>query len=181
MSAVRKQIRKNLVSILKGRTDAKNCVFFNRTKLTQQESLPVINMYFRGEPEISEYSEAPRVMDRVLQLEVEVIADGRTEDEASDQIDDLCEQVEDLLSRDDTIGNCADDILLSSISDIEGVSEGSNPTMATKLTYRIRYNTNAPRENAINLEDFNTVTGEWNLEPGQEPGDRANDTVTVQP
>lgn len=180
MSLVRMQIRKNLVSILKGRTDAGQNVFFNRTKMTWQESTSVINMYFRGEPEITEYSQAPRQLRRVLQLEVEVITDGISDDDASDKLDCICEQIEALLSLDDTIGNCADDIVLLSVSDIEGVSEGSKPTLATKLTYRIRYNTFNPREGSINLRDFNTVTGEWDLQPGQESGDRANDTVTVQ-
>lgn len=174
------QIRKNLETILKGRTDAGHRVFFSRTKLNWQENLPAINLYFRGEPEISQYSEAPRQMNRVIQFEVEIIADGNSDEETSDKIDCLCEQVESLLSLDDTIGNCADDIVLQSVSDIEGVSEGSKVTMATKLTYRIEYNTYAPRQGAINLEDLFTVTGEWDLQPGQETGDRANDTVTVK-
>lgn len=180
MSLVRKQLRKNLLFILKGRTDAKSCVFFNRSKLNWQENLPAINMYFRGEPEISEQSQAPREMKRILQLEVEVVADGNSDEQTSDQLDDLCEQIEDLLSLDDTIGNCASDITLSSISDIESVSEGSKTTMATKLTYRIEYYTYAPRANSIKLEDFKTVTGQWDIQPGQEEDDRANDTVTVQ-
>lgn len=180
MSLVRMQIRKNLVSILMGRTDAKHCVFFNRTKQTWAENLPAMNMYFRGEPEINEYSQAPRQLLRVLQLEIEIIADGNSDDEAADKIDCICEQVENLLSIDDSLGGCADDIVLNTISDIEGVSEGSKTTMAVKLTYRIRYNSYFPREGAQRFEDFLTASGEWDLQPGQDQADRATDLVTVQ-
>lgn len=180
MSLVRMQIRKNLVAILKGRTDARERVFFNRTKNTWAENLPAINMYFRGEPEIQEYSQAPRQMRRILQLEVEMVADGNSDTEAADKIDCLCEQVESLLSLDDSLGGCADDIVLQSVDDIEGVSEGSKTTMATRLTYRVRYNTFNPREDAQKFEDFLTASGEWNLQPGQDSADRATDTVNVR-
>jgi hypothetical protein len=181
VSTVRKQVRKNLLTILKGRTKAKNCVFANRTRVNWQENLPAINLYFRGEPTIEEVSQAPREIKRNLQLEVEIVVDGKDENEASDCLDDLCEEVETLLAIDDSIGGCVSDIVQTSVTDIEGVSEGSKDTMATKLVYRIEYVTYAPREGSQGvLPDFKTLTGEWDLQPGQEVGDRANDTVTVQ-
>ena len=113
MSLLRKQIRKRIISTLVGRTNARERVRANRGEVTWGENLPSISVYFKGESEITEIQTAPRKMRRHLELEVECIVSGQDGEEISDNMDDLTEQVERCLSVDDSVGGCANDIILA--------------------------------------------------------------------
>lgn len=182
MSSKRKQIRKNVVSRLHIIKDFKGRIVANRSDPNWQENLPALNIYMRGEA-VTEHSQAPRRMKRLLEMDIEIIASGRDGEELSDKLDNLAESVERCLSVDDTLGGCADDILLQNVSDMEAESGGSATTGSLTLTFIVSYYEFAPRDRAGqgNFEDFDTLQAEWDLQPGQDEADRAKDKITITP
>jgi hypothetical protein len=184
LSALRKEIRKFLVGVLKGRTRAGNNVRENRSEVNWQENLPAINLYFRSE-EIEELNESPRTLRRRLAMDVEIIDDGRDGEELSDKLDDLAEQVETCLALDDSIGGCADDIIQTGVTEIEADSSGEKPTGTVRLLYRIDYHTDAPRGQP-RLGDLDTIGAQWQVghndeAPTMDEDDRAKDEITINP
>lgn len=184
MSERRKDIRKQVMRLLKGRTAAKSNVVVNRSETNWQENLPAINLYFRGE-QVIEKDQAPRLMKRIIELEVEIIDEGRDGDELTDKLDDLCEQVEQCLSNDDSLRDTADDILLVRVGEMEADSEGSKPTGSQSLFFEITYHLAAPRSSRDQgtFPDLETVGGEWQVghddsEPDMAEADRAKDIIT---
>lgn len=181
MSEVRKQIRKQVILLLKGRTDAGSNVRENRGEVNWGENLPAINVYFRGEPAIAERDQSPRTMNRLLEMEIECLTFGQDGEEISDKLDDLSEQVERCLSVDDTLGGCADDILLSSVSEMEVETSGKKPFGKISLTFQVRYWTYNPRDTKGqgNFENLNDLNAHWNIQPGQAEADQASDVIDM--
>jgi hypothetical protein len=181
LSLKRKQIRKEILRILTGRTLVKDRIRFNRAEKNWGENLPAITLFFRGET-IEEMDQAPRRMKRNLTLEVEIITFGADGEELSDRMDDLCEQVEQVLSVDDSLGGTADDILLRSTSDMETEAEGLKVFGAIKLNYLIEYYEHAPRDRKGQgrFDEF-SVYAEYDINGEQDLDDRPFDTFTPEP
>lgn len=166
MSEKRKNIRKAIMKILNGRTAARDNVTANRGTVNWQENLPAINVYMRGEnaAEEDEYAKVPRLLKRVIDLEIEIIDEGRDGEELSDKLDDLCEEVEVALSRDDSLLNTCDDIVLMRISDMEAVGDGEKPTMSVRLFYEVRYHDFFPRDQkGQGVGPFDGIDAEWDI------------------
>jgi len=179
MSTLRKQIRKNIIQTLLGNTAAGDQVRENRGEPTWQENLPSIDVYFRGEPTITQGDETPRRMTRFLEMEVEIKAEGNDGEQLSDRLDDMAEQVERALSVDDSVDGCADDIVLTSVSEQETETTGSKPVGKQSLTFTVRYWTYNPRDRRGQgrFEDMENAVAEWDIQPGQDPDDRAIDDI----
>jgi hypothetical protein len=183
VSFLRKQIRHAIIRRLLGQTAARERVRENRGETNWQENLPAINVYFKGEPTIIDQDEAPRRIDRRLELEVEILVTGKDGEEISDRLDDLAEQVERCLSIDDSIEGCADDIILKSVSEMEVETAGTFPNGKVALQYEVRYYTFSPRDRkgqgSFNDLDANDVS--WDIQPGQADADQAKDTILPLP
>lgn len=181
MSLVRMQIRKELISVLSGRTVAKDRVRFNRGEVNWDENLPAINLYFRGE-QIDQNTESPREMKRSLQLEIELLTHGVDGEELSDRLDEFAEQVERCLSVDDSIGGCASDIFINGVSDVETEASGTRVIGAFKLNYTIEFYEFFPRDRKGQgrFDDFE-VYAEYDLNGEQAAADRATDEFDPEP
>ena len=181
MSEHRKQIRKAMVKILLGRTLARENVFANRSLVNPSEGLPGINLYFTSEA-LDEHSSAPRKMKRTLNCDIEVIVDGKTDDEVSDRLDDLLEQIERCLSADDTLRGTASDCILQSI-DIESSAEGERPIGSAKMVWSVKYYDDFPRDaRDQGLVPFDGYDAEWKVDESDPDSmaaaDSADDEVT---
>lgn len=150
----RKIIRKKVVSILKNTTDAGARVFPNASVPPWEEELPVILVYPRSES-ASKYAEAPRELEREIDFAIEVVAKGPEENtdlqtpesgvkSLEDILDDIAEQIECEMSRDETLGGTTDDSILTN-SEFEFENVGGLPIGSVRLTYSMTYYTMSPR------------------------------------
>jgi hypothetical protein len=182
MSYKRKKIRKALLDILRGRTDAREKVFATRTMVNWEENLPVINLYFRGE-EVKDTESAPRYLNRSLSLEVEIVADANNDEELADALDDICEQVEVALSRDDSLKDTADDNYLVRVSDADVATEGARAIGKVSLSFIIEYREFAPRDTKgqgvgpLDGIDADYRVGHDDGPPTMDEADAAKDTI----
>ena len=183
----RKLIRKQVVALLKNRTDAGPRVFANATTPQWDNELPAILVYPRSEP-VSEYAQAPKELERDLTLEIEIYAEGPEIDEEGnpptgksleDILDDMTVQVENALDFDDTLGGtCDESILTNTEFDFEG--DGGQPLGSARLTFSVTYLTKSPRsvDKQGSLADFKSNKVDWNI--GDDPKTReAKDTIDL--
>lgn len=157
---LKKLIRKAIVRQLKGKTDVGDRVFPNATVPPWEEELPVILVYPRGEVAV-EYAVAPRELERDLDINIEVIGKGpeenidlktpakgkrgTTQKTLEDILDDIAEQVECELSRDETLGGNASKTIYQNC-EYEFDSAGGVPVGAIRLTFGVTYYTMSPRD-----------------------------------
>lgn len=181
--SLRKQIRENIVGLLAGRTRAGRNVRANRGEVHESETLPAISVYL-GPENITPMDSAPRRISRIMETRVELIDSGSDLGELSDKLDDLAEQVEVCLSVDDSLGRCADDIILNSITELEADSVGEKVFGSLRLIYDVRYHTFSPRsiDDQPNVGDFEGLDSEWQVghhdeDPTMAEADRAKDVV----
>ena len=182
MSEKRKNIRKALLAVLKNRTDAGDRVFAIPTLVNWEENLPVINLHFRGE-EIKDTESAPRYLNRALNVEVEIISEGDSDEELADRLDDLCEQVESAVARDDSLKGTADDIYPVRVSDIDVATEGAKPIGKVSIIFNISYREFAPRDQkGQGVGDLDGIDADWRVghddsAPTMDENDSANDSL----
>jgi len=183
VSAKRKEIRKELVKLLRGRTRAQSNVRANRSEANWFENLPAINIYMRNE-ELEETDQAPRRLTRNLFVEIEIVDKGKDGDELSDKIDDRCEQVERILSIDDTLSDKANDIVLSNC-DFEMDASGKEPIGKATLTYKIPYYDYFPRDQKDQgISELAGIDTDWRIghhndEPSMVVADSAKDEIDL--
>lgn len=172
---LRKLIRKKVAEILKDKTDAGPRVFPNSSIPPWVEELPVILVFQRGE-DASKYAEAPRELQRDLDIVIEIYAagpeidedgnppkdsDGNEKKTLEDILDDVAEQIEVEMARDDTLqDNASESILTNTEFEFEG--SGGVPTGTARLTYGVTYYTLSPRADDPR-PDFKKAGVEWNI------------------
>ncbi len=184
----RKLIRKQVVSLLKNKTDVGKRVFPNASIPIWEKELPVILIFPRSEP-ATEYAQAPKELNRDLDLAVEIVAKGPEVDEdgneprgqksLQDILDDIAEQVEDLMSPDTSLGGTADESSLTN-TEFEFESIGGVPIGSARLTFEITYKTFYPRnvDKQGSIEDFKKSEIEYNI--GADPLTReAKDSLDI--
>ncbi len=96
MSLRRKAIRQAVVARLTGRTIAQDRVASNRGNQVWEEEVPALVVYTRRE-DLEKHNQSPIKYRRELRLAVELYVEETKGLDIDDQIDDLCEQVEQLL------------------------------------------------------------------------------------
>lgn len=141
----RERIRKKIVELLKGKTDAGDRVFPNRAAPAKVDKLPIILVYSKSDA-ASKFSESPREYKRTISMVVEIIAagpeqnfadeDGKTSVE--DLLDALGEQVECEISRDIFLQGEADDLDLGD-SELEFEARGQKMIGSLRITFDIVY------------------------------------------
>lgn len=182
----RKLIRKKVAELLKGKTDAGDRVFPNATIPTWEEELPAILVYTRSEP-VTPYAETPRELERNLDIIIEIKAKGPETDEEGeapldgesleDILDDISEQVEAIMSVDDSLEDTADESILQNTElDYEGT--GALPIGAARLSYNITYYTMSPRQGAA-LNNLGKVEAQYHVGKVDEKTREAKDTIAI--
>ncbi len=154
-------IADKMIKILKEKTIAKKNVAYAYTPKPGMDQLPVVLIYAQSES-IEELSQAPRELRRNLFMSVECIADGSTDEEMTIRLDTLADQVEQLLSADDSLGCTVDDIMLNSVDfNYEG-DENEGPIGSCRMAYLIKYRELMPREQ-INVDEFTGIDVNWDI------------------
>lgn len=137
MSSARKAIRHAIAAVLLNNTAAGAHVYASRTRKIPASSLPAILIYTREESaEI--YNASPRELKRVLSVGIEIAA--RADDDLDDALDDIAQQVERIMSENQTLSDTASDVLLTR-TDIALTSEGDNQHGSAILAYDVTYYT----------------------------------------
>jgi len=185
----RKDIRKRVVELLKGKTAAKDAVFPNASVPPWHEELPVILVYPRNE-NASEYAIAPRELKREVQIGIEIIATGPETDEEGqsppegesleDILDNLAEEIERILAADETFGGLADDSILTG-TDFTFDSEGGAPVGSCRLTYNVTYYRPSP-DLEPGHDVFSKADAKWKVGHDNAAPDaiiEANDSVDI--
>lgn len=189
MSLRRAEIRRAVVALLKGKTQAEERVFANRSKDPQVEEIPCININYRSE-DTTELTTAPKRKGRDLVLGIEIIATGDDEDQASDLMDAMCEQVECILTRDDTLGKsntrknnkgkpaCIADIIELDNVQFDFTSDGKKPVAAARLNWIVKYDDAFPRDRTgQEVNEFLRAFTDWNIGTANDPDPEAQDEV----
>lgn len=186
MSAERKRIMKKLVSVLKKEnTPARDNIFNRRSQKIWQENLPAVILYPRTE-EISENSQAPRQLKRELFLVVECLAEGRTDEEAADNVEDLMESVEEILALYESAqgktpgGDCLfSDMVLDSV-EFEEEEEAEKPIVTGRLIYNVEYYEYRPRDaSEQRLKAFAKAHVDWDVGTADDPDPEATDDLDI--
>ncbi len=184
MSVRRKEIRKGVQAILKAaNSDAGLAngvglkIFSNLSTAVWSEDLPQVAIFSRNEV-VEEYAKAPREYKRNLELAIEIMAAAPEDPNAADGtfledlLDDIAEEIETELNRDETVGELAklfgnscklvDELLLTNV-EFEYSGEGSKPTGSCRLIYNVVYHEFRPAlidQQGI-TDDLEEVNVEW--------------------
>ena len=201
MSARRKAIRKAIQTLLKGKTDAGQNVFSNLSSPSWREDLPSVVIYTRSE-DIEAQDVSPREYKRTVELAVEIMAEGPEDPNTSDgtfledALDDIAEQVEVELNRDERIGvftnplgkmiALVDELILNNV-EFEYTEEGERPTGSVRMIYNVVYYEHRPatideQVVAFNIDDLEKVHIDWVVGHHQEDPDNvieAKDDVDI--
>jgi len=179
MSSERKKIRHAIVDLLKRKkTSAGRKVFGNRSTNVWQEDLPAIMVYPRSE-DVSERSKSPREITRSLSMAIEIVTDGKDDDEAADRMDDLADQVERILGVDETLGCTTDDIILDSV-EFDYEDKGERSIMSATLVYLLTYVVNVPKDRRDqDTDDFTNINASWDVGTASDPDPEATDTINL--
>lgn len=189
LGRLRKSIRKAVVAMLKGNTDAGDRVFPNATVPPWEQELPVILVYQRSEP-VSNLGLTPKEIIRNLDLAIEIVAKGPEENvdlatpepgvkTLEDILDDIAEQVECYLHADDTLQGTCDESELTN-TEFEFEMDGALPIGSARLTYTASYTTMVPRDTSKQNagDDFTKNEIDYNI--GEDEDTReANDSVDL--
>ncbi len=183
----RKIIRKKIAQILTNQTDAGARVFPNASVLPGDEELPVILIYPRSE-NATLYAVAPRELERAVDVTIEIVAKGpeintdlqtpeNDEKTLEDILDDIADQVEVIMAKDETFGGLADDSILSN-TEFEFESSGGSPIGSARLTYSVTYYAMSPRKSEDGQADFATANIDYNVSEDENTRE-ATDTVDI--
>ncbi len=142
-------------------TDAEDRVYGNRIRPAFQTELPIISVRTASET-VSEFAEAPKEYERVLTVEVEILAEA--DDSLDDSLDIIGQQVEFVLYQDNTLGEICRDVVLKG-ANIQLEKNGNNLLGALTLTYDVLYYTQ-PVIDPSTLEWLNRVHVEYDLVDG---------------
>jgi len=170
VSKERLAIKKEMLSRLIDKTDAGCRVYMNPTTDQWEEELPAIHIFARNES-LEELTQAPRIMNRTLEMVVEVFGKGTNENGLDECLDTIADQVEVELTKDDAFklpnGQCLiEDILLNNV-EFEYQGEGNMPMGSARLVFNITYLKGAPdhvsQQSGVSTEDLSRIDAEWDL------------------
>ena len=140
-------IRKTIISLFKNSAFGKSIVGnIYESRVHPIDIFPAILVYTPNE-QITEYSiSCPRSQTRQLTLIVEIYAKDNSNIEST--TDSLSLEIEDILSKDHTLGGIVKDIVLSSTeTNLSG--DGDKPACIATLTYHITYRTKEHSPNKL--------------------------------
>lgn len=164
MSTKRKEIRQALTALLVAANipNVMGKVYPSRARKIMPGELPVIAVYTRGEPTIEEFSQAPLEYKRHVNLVVEVIA--KADENLDNTLDDIAQLVENVVFRNPTLSDKANDTRLSKI-DEDILGEGETQFGACALTFDCTYLSYAPEDITADLPPLEEVNAKYDLAP----------------
>ena len=191
MATQRTKIRRAIVKLLKGQTDAGEKVFPNRATPFSTENLPSISVQTLSEV-LDDQDTAPREYKRNLTVVIECVVRGNedhpgaTKRLVDERLDDLMQQVEDVLELHDTISCTADHLKLTGV-EMELRGEGQMIEASGTMTWDVMYHTFAP--SGIDKQDgigkFKTANVKYHVGHDDDDPDlsetEAEDTVDIDP
>lgn len=187
--STRKQIRKAAKAwLLNQIPSVADRVFDNRATKIWDTEFPLLVVFTKSES-AEEYVTAPRELKRTLKLYVDVMVNLLEPDADSapgaisgdDQIDDICEAVEQRMANFgfDTNGlfKLVDDVMYSD-TEIDHNPEAERPFIVARITFDVTYYSLAPAESS-ELDDFKHAHIENKLPGVTEDADIAKDDLTL--
>lgn len=179
MSIERAEIRHKIVSLLRQKkTDAGKNVFSSRARNVWQKDLPAVSIYPTSET-IEVVAESPRQLLRSAFFSFELVADGKDDDQAADNLDMLAEQVERIMGVDVTLGGLVSDLNIESL-DLDFEESGEKSIMSLTLVYKIDYCVYIPKDRRDQrTDDFTSITADWDIGTANDPNPEAEDDITL--
>lgn len=157
-ASARKLIRKFVAELLKEELAAvEKRVFSNRFHPFSTTKTPFVAVYTLEEP-AEVYNEAPREMERRLNLVVEICGSSLDQNDmpVDDALDDMAQSVEEIMAKDHTLGGLCRDVILSNTAMATDFESGKNVASCV-LTFSIPYYTLAVALGEEQLGDFATL------------------------
>ena len=113
-------------------------------------------------------------------LVVEMVCDGKNDDEAADNLDNLADQVERILGADDTLNCTVNDIILESV-EFEQEEEAQKPLATSRLIYNVEFYEFVPedRRDQKDIDDFTDVKADWDVGTANDPDPEATDEIEL--
>ncbi len=142
MAHVRKLIRDRVATTLTGLSTTGSNAFKTRVYPIAKASLPGLSIYTKDESiehvSMSVSSSSPRLQLRDLTLTVEIFVRGVTG--YDDTIDQICEEIEEALEADSTLGGYAQSVSVNGFS-ADFIGEADQPLGFASLTISVQYQT----------------------------------------
>lgn len=196
MTLSRKHIRREVAAILRGKTIAGDRVFTNRKERLWHEELPALVVYSMEENGIEILNDAPREYLRPLELAIELFTEEDATDVATsadlgfvdDQVDDFCQQVEDLLLpalhlpddlHDDLLLDAARSALLR--VELGFDAQGRQLAGSARLVFAIAYRTTVDETNAEEVSGMKDAAVQWDFPPPDGTFEATDDFQLPQP
>lgn len=181
MTHRRQTIRNTIQSLLVSNTNAGANVDMNPGEPAWHEQLPALRVVYVSES-LDELTQAPRSVKRQLQIAVEIIADGATSSAALDAADAIAEQIETILSVDDTLSGSVDDILLTSV-DFDLQENGQQKICVVRNIYTATYVTDMPMSSTLqtdgaDIRDLETLHVEYQV--GHDDSSPSDDVIDAE-
>lgn len=145
MAHKRKQIRESVVALLKADSALTALVpvaqiYESRVETIWKTKIPAVAVYTRNETS-DDFNQYDRILDRTLELAVEIVVDG-TPDAANidDQLDAIAEAIENILLNSSNLvnSNIWQDIAYSGF-EATFLGEGSKQVGAGRMEFEIKY------------------------------------------
>ena len=171
MAHQRKLIRDAIVARLVGNTDAGDRVYSNRA--TALRVLPAILVYTQDESS-RVFDEGPRTLERTARISIEIAVQFTDEEQLDDRLDAIADQIETLMHADEQLRDgegvplCSDAVLTG--TEMQVVDDGRQPIGAARLTYEVRYYTDAHADENL-LPGLERVHFEYELPPAEGAAD----------
>lgn len=170
--------------LLKAKTEAHNRVHISRSipprpDDTDDES-PIILIYTSDES-AEVFDRAPKRYRRVLNVKIELIDIGSTDDQLDGRLELLGEQVETAMELNDTLDGTASRFEFSG-SQYQFEADGQSPVGALVLQYQVEFFTQAIRSGSICYDDLKVIDIDWKVghDGDEAPGRQidAEDTIS---
>lgn len=134
--STRKQIRDRVATILQSySTDAGDRIYKAMYLPIAPNNLPCICVYTNREA-VEIYQSAPRVYDKRLTLQIEIIAEAN--EALEDVLDKICGQVESIFNEDQHLNDIAETVEYKSVEMSIAIT-GEVVTGSAVMTYEVRY------------------------------------------
>lgn len=172
--ARKRAIRRQIQSILLGKTKAQDRVFINRSIPTQEEDLPVILIYSTNEA-ITRMNEAPKDYKREMNIRIECVAVGDQDEDLDGRLEEIGDVVENLMEQDETLGDLVHYVELKG-TEYTAEAEAQSPVGVLALTYTLIFFTDALTEKS--LDNFSGTDVTYDLGDSNKP--KPTDTVNVE-
>lgn len=185
----RARIRGAVRAVLMNHTAAGDRVYLNRSEAWSRDEFPAIGLYYA--PDRGQIAnDAERQYLRTLELGVEVIVARRLGFEVgsnavgdaiafseSDELDDLCDQVERSLLADVSLGGIAADLLLIR-TDMDFDARGERVLGAARIVFNLSYFEPVVERSVLLARDFRTLHAEWKV-PAPQSTPTASDDIQL--